>query len=301
MIYDFIVIGAGLSGLLVADNLQKNGHSVLVVEKSKSSGGRLATRRIESFFCDHGLQYFEPTILQQTLLGRQWMDLFLDAFKTSENGFLFSKYGMTEIPKKMSSNLNIIYNEKVQKIAYDQDIYQIFCESEKKYQTRTIISAQPWTQFRDIMIASQLTDDVIDAESVIYSQCLVAFVNRLAVVNANQSSFNVFDQSLKYIGNKCVVIQASPYWSEKYFNHSDEDIKLQFIKDLNINHTDILDIKKWRYANNQNSLKYDYYQNKKYPSVFAVGDYFKYNGIKSVFNSVERLLNTLNNKGDNHV
>ena len=53
-----VVIGAGLSGLMAAKSLQVQGHKVLVVDKGRSVGGRLATRRIGTATLDHGAQFF---------------------------------------------------------------------------------------------------------------------------------------------------------------------------------------------------------------------------------------------------
>ena len=52
------VIGAGLSGLVCARALQKAGHQVKVLEKSRSLGGRCATRKFGDHVVDHGVQYF---------------------------------------------------------------------------------------------------------------------------------------------------------------------------------------------------------------------------------------------------
>jgi len=56
--WDVIVVGAGLSGLTAANRLGSEGLNVLVVEKSRSVGGRLATRQIGSALVDHGAQFF---------------------------------------------------------------------------------------------------------------------------------------------------------------------------------------------------------------------------------------------------
>ena len=40
------VVGAGLSGLIAARDLASRGHTVVVVDKGRGVGGRLATRRI---------------------------------------------------------------------------------------------------------------------------------------------------------------------------------------------------------------------------------------------------------------
>ncbi|NNF18070.1 MAG: NAD(P)-binding protein [Gammaproteobacteria bacterium] len=51
------VIGAGLSGLVVAGQLRHN-HEVVVFEKSRGVGGRLATRYAGDYEFDHGAHYF---------------------------------------------------------------------------------------------------------------------------------------------------------------------------------------------------------------------------------------------------
>ena len=52
------IIGAGISGLVCGRALKKAGHQVTVLEKSRSLGGRCATRKFGDHVVDHGVQYF---------------------------------------------------------------------------------------------------------------------------------------------------------------------------------------------------------------------------------------------------
>ena len=52
------ILGAGISGLVCARVLAQAGHHVTVWEKSRSLGGRCATRKFGDHVVDHGLQYF---------------------------------------------------------------------------------------------------------------------------------------------------------------------------------------------------------------------------------------------------
>lgn len=53
-----VIVGAGLSGLVCARSLSASGHEVTVLDKGRSPGGRLATRRVEGAVLDHGAQFF---------------------------------------------------------------------------------------------------------------------------------------------------------------------------------------------------------------------------------------------------
>lgn len=53
-----VVIGAGLAGLCAARTLVDAGHEVVVLDKGRSVGGRMATRRIGEARLDHGAQFF---------------------------------------------------------------------------------------------------------------------------------------------------------------------------------------------------------------------------------------------------
>jgi len=52
------VIGAGLAGLVCADDLRRAGLQPTIFEKSRGIGGRMATRRCDFAAFDHGAQYF---------------------------------------------------------------------------------------------------------------------------------------------------------------------------------------------------------------------------------------------------
>jgi predicted NAD/FAD-dependent oxidoreductase len=54
---DILIIGAGLAGLSAANDLQQAGHQVLVIDKGRGLGGRLAGRRIGDATFDHGAQF----------------------------------------------------------------------------------------------------------------------------------------------------------------------------------------------------------------------------------------------------
>ncbi|HBB25324.1 MAG TPA: hypothetical protein DCZ59_03570 [Bacteroidetes bacterium] len=52
-----IIIGAGMSGLIAGHILQERGINVMLLDKGRGVGGRMATRRMEDAVFDHGAQF----------------------------------------------------------------------------------------------------------------------------------------------------------------------------------------------------------------------------------------------------
>lgn len=119
---DVVVIGAGISGLTAAHQLQQAGYRVLVVDKSRGLGGRLATRRVGSTAIDHGCRYLMPfadstlspipTLLQAGVL-RPWQP---ETFALEADGSLkamstetlyAAPQGMSTIAKTLAAGLSI--------------------------------------------------------------------------------------------------------------------------------------------------------------------------------------------------
>ena len=51
-----VIVGAGIAGLLAARRLRTAGCDVLVLEKSRGFGGRMATKRVGAAVFDQGAQ-----------------------------------------------------------------------------------------------------------------------------------------------------------------------------------------------------------------------------------------------------
>ena len=70
------IIGAGVAGLACAGRLESAGYRATLFDKSRSAGGRLATRRLQTPLgptqFDHGAQYFKATTPQFAAQCEQW-------------------------------------------------------------------------------------------------------------------------------------------------------------------------------------------------------------------------------------
>ncbi len=126
--FDVAVIGAGMAGLVCAQQLHQTGYKVVVVEKSRGLGGRVATRRLYDTCADHGACYLKPKgeLLErfvQILCDRGILHVWTDTYKYSSaqlqpvaSTCYVAPKGMSAIAKFLSSGLEIYLNQPVEAI-----------------------------------------------------------------------------------------------------------------------------------------------------------------------------------------
>lgn len=108
------IVGAGLSGLLAARELTSHGHTVLVLDKGKGVGGRLATRRIGEAVFDHGAQFFTVRDPRFQEIVDGWLAagavrVWCHGFGAEQDGFprYVGGEGMTSIAKHLATGLDV--------------------------------------------------------------------------------------------------------------------------------------------------------------------------------------------------
>ncbi len=97
------VVGAGLAGLLAARELCGAGHEVIVVEKSRGVGGRLASRRIAGTVVDHG----SPTLAAPPGSDLRDAAALGDARMRDTADGLVDPEGATRLPKLLADGLDL--------------------------------------------------------------------------------------------------------------------------------------------------------------------------------------------------
>jgi predicted NAD/FAD-dependent oxidoreductase len=156
-VFDAAIVGAGLAGLTAARFLQEQGYQVIILEKSRGVGGRVATRRLVNTYADHGLSAFNTDLGLPNLL-EPWQ------------GRYISRSGINTLAKYLAANLNIRRNFRVITLA-PQDYWEIRGEN-ATVQAKAVILAIPAPQALEICRASRL--NVPELERVTFDPCIVA-------------------------------------------------------------------------------------------------------------------------------
>jgi hypothetical protein len=130
-IADVGIIGAGLAGLSCARWLQQAGHRVLVLEKSRGVGGRMATRRLQGTCADHGVRYLtvqgehtRQLIDQMVLQGvlQPWAGKVYEwqgaaSLKRVGGPCYIAPAGITAVAKHLAADLDIWHERRLVAIA----------------------------------------------------------------------------------------------------------------------------------------------------------------------------------------
>ena len=248
-----IVVGAGISGLLVASNLQREGWDVAVLDKGQGVGGRMATRRVDRGTFDHGAQFFTVRGARFEDLVEGWLEAgvaaewtrgFADAEgQPNEDGH--PRYrgadGMTSIPKYISRDLDVRTGERVVKVDGSGTGWEVACESGLRVAGDALVLATPVPQALDLASSGsyRLPDGARrQLEAVSYNPCLA-----LMVVLDGQSGvpepggMQIKGEPLDWIGDNrrkgisevsAVTVHAGPEWSRSHF----EDDETQVIETM---------------------------------------------------------------------
>jgi len=122
-VIDVGIVGAGVAGLSAAGRLRAAGLSVVVVDKGRGVGGRLATRRIGGARLDHGAQFFTSRTEGFEALTRRWVDdgvarEWNRGFGPTADGHprYIGSAGMTSMAKDLASGLDVRVGTVVESI-----------------------------------------------------------------------------------------------------------------------------------------------------------------------------------------
>jgi len=267
-----VVVGAGIAGLMAAQSLVKNGHDVVVVDKGRSPGGRLATRRIDDATLDHGAQFFtvrdslfESHVSEWITSGvvTEWCRGF-DI--TAQNNDGFPRYrgvhGMTDIAKHLAQGLDVRCNTLAFSIARGATSkWQLKIDDGSVLDADAIIVACPLPQTYALLV----TADIELPESMLRTEydrtiCLLAVLNQSSAVvnpgglqNPDETFSFIADNAIKGISSAvALTMHANPQFSLEHWDTSTDDVQRLLLERASpwIGDATVItsQIKKWRLA-----------------------------------------------------
>jgi renalase len=274
---DVLIVGAGIAGLMAAHALQERGLGVMLLDKGRRVGGRLATRPIGLGLADHGAQFFTV----RTPEFQRWVSRWLGAGRIyqwangwSTGSFLptpvdgYPRYavygGMNALAKHLAEGLDARVNTLVARVSPADDGWRVEDENGSVYTSRGLVMTPPVPQSL-ALVGEVLTDDDRAAlERLDYAPCLSGmFVVHGPVYLPDPGAIQRLDEPIPWMADNqrkgissdetVVTVHAGPDYSRQLWDVPELDVikmlqaaLLPFLRSV----ADIgeVQLKRWRYA-----------------------------------------------------
>ena len=262
-----------MTGLMAATKLKELGVQSVLIDKGRSVGGRMATRRIDSALFDHGAQFF--TIRSETFrhhvtgwmkkgIVQEWCRGFTGDSADGHPRYIGTT-GMNNIAKFLSRDFTIILNERVLFLDYRNNKWQLLSDHENSYEGDGLILTPPVPQMISLIQSGNLREDrrfEAELEYINYDSCiaLLALVDSPspfpkpgALKLSGEPIAWMADNQIKGISanGPAITIHAGPDFSRKYWEMDDKTItqNLMYIaSDWVKTKFNTYQLKKWRFS-----------------------------------------------------
>ena len=315
-IWDCVVVGAGIAGLAARHSLLSAGLRVLLLEKSRGLGGRMATRRNPQFLADLGAQFV-------SVRGSEWgqiLDLKSPDVKQVWLGHdrVHPRYvhsdGMSQFTRTLRSESlesPILRSHRVTRLSSDQSAnsphWLIECEQNQTFHSRSVLLTAPLPQSLELLERSQGAPLLkIDQElwDLAYNPCLAAgfLLNGPSglcepgiLKNVSKEIEGIFDQKLKGLrsSSACVVVHARAHWSREHWDLPEVQL-LEKVWSLarewlpawrNHSQPEGSFLHRWRYCEPVKCLEKSYFFDGSITPLLIAGDSFGHSRVEGAYDS----------------
>lgn len=275
---DVVIVGAGLSGVLAARTLTQAGRRVIVLDKSRSAGGRLATRRIGSGKADHGAQFFTVRHPQFRQLvdgwladgiafewSRGWSDGSLATTRDGHPRYACT-HGMNDLVVRLADGLDLRTNVQVACVRHMPHGWQVEDEGGGIVRARALLLTPPVPQSLTLLDKGdvRLPADVrTQLERIDYAKCVTLMLHVTgdislpppgAIQRPHAPVTWIADNQEKGISaSRIITMQAGADYSAALWDEPDERIIREFHVHLmpfmgTNTKIDESQVKRWRYS-----------------------------------------------------
>ena len=294
---DILVIGAGLAGLTLARELSALGNKVLLLEKSRSPGGRLSTRRSDFGGFDHGAQYLTSRTAGFTSLLNQFSQSdelapWNPAGKDSTRPWWVGTPGMSTLGKAMAHDLDIEYDTRITGIVKQDRQFLIHTENRSgagpDYLAARVVAAIPAPQALELL--TPVDPAFVQLKNVVMAPCwsaMLAFEAGLTdiqdLIRGQKSdvlSLIARNGSKPARTGETFVLHATPQWSREHIESERGAVKSAMLSAMrqqtglggNLPDPSHFEVHRWLYALVETPLDEPFLANTE-NTLFACGDW----------------------------
>jgi renalase len=318
--FEIAVVGSGVAGLTCARKLQQAGRRVVVFDKSRGLGGRLATRCLAGTHADHGVCYLQPkgkafSQLIDELVNEQILRVWtngihrLSADEVLQPPMKFAPCyaapsGATAIAKYLGENLEITNSQCITAISPISNGWQLN-SADGQWNAEQVVVAVPPAQA--LAIAGMVTDSHCSEQISLVN--FTTSITAIAVFPKNQQAAaaqlpwqgiqGIDHPVLSWIGldsskqleplQPVLVVQSSAAFAAENFEAPDlQVIGKRLLASaapfaIGLNSPEILQVHRWGYAFAQNPLPDLFLTAQVQTPLYFCGDWCGGNRVESAF------------------
>ncbi|MBR9977471.1 MAG: FAD-dependent oxidoreductase [Bacteroidetes bacterium] len=308
-----LIVGAGIAGLMAARELSRKGIQVLVLDKARGVGGRMATRRFEDAVFDHGTQYFTSSSPWFQARIAEWIDDGITEewfrIRTYEMDARFvsaaryrGKPAMTSIPKLLATGLNVQAGDRVTRLWSENNCWHVSTEQGLHHSASTCILTPPVPQTLELLAASEIEIESSMEEALmdlVYEPCLTLLAICEATPTLPEDGVLEFERgNLRRIMDNqrkgispdvpAITIHATGAFSTIHFSTDDETVvRLLLEETLPIIRCGVRSwqLHRWRYSQILTPHPASFLQLYDRPTLAVAGDAFGVNGVEGAARS----------------
>jgi renalase len=265
-----VVIGAGLAGLTAGRQLSRAGHEVVVVDKGRGPGGRMATRRIGAATLDHGAQFFtirsdDFAAFVQPHLDSGLVYEWSRGFAGHEDGYprYAVRGGMNKLSKELAATLDVRCNAfafAVRPAPSARDAWHLTLDDGTVIAADVAVLTCPLPQSYSLLITAELSMPEDIRTDYDRTLALLLVLDRPPAVdepggvqNPSETISFVADNQRKGISDRpALTIHASATWSETNWDLSAETVTEALLAEAAdfVGQAEVVEaqLKRWRFA-----------------------------------------------------
>lgn len=274
---DVLVIGAGLAGLTLAQQLKRQGRHVACVDKARGSGGRLSSKRVsineQSISFDLGALSFtaqSPSFEQAVNLWREqghiikWLD------HDSHAQYIGSPRS-SSLTRSLADDLGVHFSVRISAIVKTETGWQIFREDNDKDElyayANEIVLACPAPQAYDLIPNEHILKTQLQGVNIYPQWVVMLALEKPLLIDDLIVKPNSHIAKISYENSKpgrnndhnlhIYSVQASVSWSQSRLDYSKDKVIYELASELSQLCTDPVLIKedyahRWLYSNGSN-------------------------------------------------
>jgi hypothetical protein len=228
-----IVVGAGVAGLVAAGALRAQGAEVIVLDKGRAPGGRLATRRTPEGTFDHGAQFVTVRDPRVAPHRDRWVDA--GALRPWFDEALRGEAGMSSLARHLAAGADVRCEVTVTAVERAGDGWRVRDAAGRAYEAERVVLTAPVPQSLALVDAGGVALDpaaraALDA--VTYERCLAGmFVGRwpshlpphgVARVEGDVIGWLASNQAKGVSAAPTLTAHATAAWSASHWGDDDE-------------------------------------------------------------------------------